>query len=107
MFFIAQNRFKSNGTEEYVLTSAHYYIYKGGYIMDVFEIVKGKIASFSELDLSLISKDTSLTEDLVLDSFSLMCLIGELSEEYNIKIDAEDIISFASVGDIVSYIEAK
>lgn len=75
--------------------------------MDVFEIVKKKIALFSELDLSLISKDTNLAEDLVLDSFSLMCLIGELSEEYNIEIHAEDIVSFASVGDIVSYIEEK
>lgn len=75
--------------------------------MDVFKIVKGKIALFSELDLSLISKDTNLAEDLALDSFSLMCLIGELSEEYNIKINAEDIVSFATVGDIVSYIEEK
>ena len=75
--------------------------------MDVFEIVKKKIAFFSESVLSLISKDTNLVQNLGLNSFSLMCLIGELSEEYKIEINAEDIVSFATVGDIVSYIEEK
>ncbi|MFT8350165.1 acyl carrier protein [Clostridium saccharoperbutylacetonicum] len=75
--------------------------------MDVFEIVKGKIALFSELDLSLISKDTNLVENLEFDSFTLMCLIGELSEQYKIEINAEDVVSFTNVGDIVYYIEEK
>lgn len=75
--------------------------------MDIFETVKKKIAMFSELDSSLISRDTSLIENLQFDSFTLMCLSGELSEQYNIKINAEDIVSFANVGDIVHYIEEK
>lgn len=75
--------------------------------MDIFQTVKKKIAMFSDLDSGLISRETTLIENLQFDSFTLMCLGGELSEQYKIEINAEDIVSFTNVGDIVDYIEGK
>ncbi len=58
-----------------------------------------------EVDPSEISMDSSLTEDLGLNSLTMMLLAVSIEDEYNIKFEGAD--GLKTVGDVRGYIAER
>ncbi len=58
-----------------------------------------------EVDPSEISMDSSLTEDLGLNSLTMMLLAVSIEDEYNIKFEGAD--GLKRVGDVRGYIAER
>ena len=73
----------------------------------VFETVAGMIAKQLKVDVSEITPDKRLVEDLKADSANVMVMIMELEDQFNITVDDTAINTLKTVGDVAKYIEAK
>lgn len=72
----------------------------------VFDMVAGQIAKQLKLDVSTITPESRLVEDLKADSANVMVMIMDLEDHFNITVDDTAINSLKTVGDVVKYIEA-
>ncbi|HHX21867.1 MAG TPA: acyl carrier protein [Clostridiales bacterium] len=73
----------------------------------VFETVAKMIADQLKVDLSKITRDAKLVEDLGADSANVMVLIMDLEDQYGMQVEDSAITSLKTVGDVVDYIEEK
>jgi len=73
----------------------------------MFEKIKPLMAEALNLDVSKITLEANLKEDLGIDSLDAVELIMELEEQFNIEISDAEAVNFAVVGDIVRFLEAK
>lgn len=55
----------------------------------------------------VITEETSFKQDLRADSFELMELVMALEDEYNIKIEDDELEKFETVGDVMEYIKSQ
>jgi len=74
--------------------------------MDI-EKIKELVAEQLGVDVSELTGDTSLKDDLNADSLDLFQIIMSLEEEFAIEIPTEDVESIATIGDIEKYIAKK
>lgn len=75
---------------------------------EIFDKVKDIIAeNLSVDDPDSITPETSLTKDLEADSLYVVEVIMAIEEEFGIEIPDDDAENFASVDDIVDYVEAN
>ena len=51
-----------------------------------------------------IALDKSFTDDLDIDSISMMTIVVNAEEKFDVKIPDEDVVNLKTVGDAVSYI---
>lgn len=56
-------------------------------------------------DGSFINLDTNLQEDLDADSLDAVEIIMNIEEEFDIKVDDDELENIKTIGDIVKYIE--
>ena len=56
-------------------------------------------------DGALINLDTNLQEDLDADSLDAVEIIMNIEEEFDIKVDDDELENIKTIGDIVKYIE--
>ena len=63
------------------------------------------IANTLGIDINKIDTDTHLINDLDLDSFTLVNLIGDLEDEFDVFFADSEINAIQTVGDIINYIE--
>ena len=75
--------------------------------MKVFDKVKEYILMQLPVSEDKISMDAKLIDDLGADSANLMMLIMDLEGEYDMTVEDEALASIKTVGDIVTYIEAR
>lgn len=56
-----------------------------------------------------ITEESSLFEEEILDSLSILYLVSEIETEYGIQIPLEDVIeeNFSSVNNIATYLQTK
>lgn len=56
-----------------------------------------------------ITEDSALFEEEILNSLSILYLVGELETEYGIQIPLEDVVeeNFSNVNCIVAYLQEK
>lgn len=54
-----------------------------------------------------VTAETSLKDDLNLDSLDSVELVMALEDKFNVSIPDSDAMSFKTVGDVVNYIEAQ
>ncbi|MBQ0005485.1 MAG: acyl carrier protein [Clostridiales bacterium] len=73
----------------------------------VFDTIKSIIAEQLGVEADIINADTDLMKDLEADSLDAVEVILAVEEEYGIEIPDEDAENFATVGDIVNYVEAN
>lgn len=73
----------------------------------VFDTIKTIIADQLGVEADIINLDTDLMKDLEADSLDAVEVILAVEEEYGIEIPDEDAENFATVGDIVNYVEAN
>ena len=72
-----------------------------------FEKVQKILAEQLELDADEITMDSSLVEDLGIDSLDFVDIVMSLEDEFDIEFPEEDMAGIKTVGDIVKYIEDK
>lgn len=70
------------------------------------DLLKKEIAKISDMDLSNVKGDERI-ENIGLDSFEMICLISNLSEELKIDIPVGDIANLDTVDDFIKYLEEK
>lgn len=68
----------------------------------IFEKIKELLAEHLDIDADTINEDTTF-EDLEVDSLDTVEIIMEIEEEFDIKIEYEDVGK--SVGSLVEYVE--
>ena len=56
-------------------------------------------------DGAFINLDTNLQEDLDADSLDAVKIIMNIEEEFDIKVDDDELENIKTIGDIVKYIE--
>ena len=71
----------------------------------VFEKVASMIAKQLRLDVSEVTADKRLVEDLKADSANVMVLIMDLEDAFDMMVDDTAINTLKTVGDVVKYIE--
>ena len=72
-----------------------------------FEKVQKILAEQLELDADEITMDSSLVEDLGIDSLDFVDIVMSLEDEFDTEVPEEDMAGIKTVGDIVKYIEDK
>ncbi|WAW14327.1 acyl carrier protein [Peptostreptococcus equinus] len=72
----------------------------------MFEKIKEIIVEQLSLDDdSMIDMDTDIQEDLDADSLDAVEIIMAIEEEFDLKVDDEEIDDIRTIGDIINYIE--
>ncbi len=72
----------------------------------VFETVAPMIAKQLRMDVSKVTRDAKLVEDLKADSANIMVMIMDLEDKFGIMVEDEVIVRLKTVGDVVDYIES-
>lgn len=67
--------------------------------------LKEKLLEYVDVPIDEITENTRFIEDLGLNSFEFMSLLGYLEEEYDIVVDETEIRGITTVGEAVKYIE--
>ena len=57
------------------------------------------------IDDAVITEETSLKDDLGVDSLDLLELVMAFEEEYNIELNPEELEGIQTVGDVMDYIK--
>ena len=58
-------------------------------------------------DLSLVTEDTRIVEDLGMDSLTLLMMALQSEKDFGIRFENLQASSFQTVGDVCRYIEGK
>lgn len=73
----------------------------------IIDKIKAMIAEQTGVDEDRITMQSDILKDIGLDSLDIVELIMNAEEEWDIVIDDEDVASFKTIADVVSYIESK
>lgn len=71
------------------------------------DTLKGLLEETTGETFAQVSDDQSLTEGLGLDSVDLFSLIVEIQSTFKIKVASEELVSVATVGDLLNLLQAK
>lgn len=72
----------------------------------MFEDLKEKLGEYVDTPIDQITEESRFIEDLGLNSFEFMSLLGYLEDEYDIEVDEDEIMNIKTVGEAVKYIES-
>ena len=64
------------------------------------------ICNYVDIAPENITEDSSLTDDLGLSSYDIMCVLGELEEEFGVTVDEAEIVDIHTIGEAMNYIES-
>ena len=70
----------------------------------IFNKVKDILSDYIDMDSNEIKLETRLAEDLGLDSYECMSVIGEIEEEFDVELDEREIVKLISIADLLDYI---
>ncbi|MGI5899196.1 MAG: acyl carrier protein [Christensenellales bacterium] len=73
----------------------------------MFEKIAEIIADQLGIDSGDVTLESNLTEDLKADSIDIVALIMDLESEYGIEISDDELLKLKTVGDVVTFIEAR
>ena len=71
----------------------------------VFEKLKTIIIEEFEIEEELITMNTSLTDELDIDSLDLVDLVMTVEDEFSLELPDEALEGMKTIGDLVKYIE--
>ena len=72
----------------------------------IFERVRDIIIKQLEVNEDIVKMETSFTDDLDVDSLTLIELIADFEDEFGIEIEEDKLEDMKTVKDVVDYIEA-
>ena len=70
----------------------------------IFNKVKDILSDYIDMDSNEIKLETRLAEDLGLNSYEFMSVIGEIEEEFDVELDEREIVKLISKADLLDYI---
>lgn len=73
----------------------------------VFDKIRDILVEQLEVDADIITPETDIMKDLEADSLDAVEVIMNIEEEFGIEISDEDAEKFATVADMVAYVEAN
>lgn len=72
-------------------------------MLDQLKEILGKV--LPEVDMSAVTEDTRLVEDLGFDSLAMMMMAMELEDAFRFKFT--EFVKFETVGDVCGYLECR
>lgn len=69
--------------------------------------VKEIIANYIGKDVNDINLEMDIIEDLNINSYDIMSIIGKFEQAFDIEVPDRDIRHFKKINDIVDYLEKK
>ncbi|MGN0632072.1 MAG: acyl carrier protein [Ruminococcus sp.] len=70
-----------------------------------FDKIKDLIVDQLDVEESKVTMDTNIQDDLGADSLDIVDLIMAVEDEFEVKIEDEEVENLKTVGDIVNYID--
>ena len=64
------------------------------------------ICNYVDISPEDITEESGLTDDLGLSSYDIMCVLGELEEEFGVTVNEAEIVDIHTIGEAISYIES-
>ncbi|MBO5023277.1 MAG: acyl carrier protein [Clostridia bacterium] len=71
----------------------------------MFEQIRDILANQLRVDPDIITMNTDIAEDLGADSLDVVEMLVTIEEENDILIPEEEVLTFKTVGDVVTYLE--
>ena len=65
------------------------------------------MANYLGLKEEEITSDMDLIDDLNINSYDIMSIIGKFEDEFDIEVPDEDIRNFITVADVINYIKKQ
>lgn len=65
------------------------------------------MANYLGLKEEEITSDMDLMDDLNINSYDIMSIIGKFEDEFDIEVPEEDIRNFITVADVINYIKKQ
>ena len=72
-------------------------------MLDKLKNILGKV--LPEVDMSTVTEETRLVEDLGFDSLAMMMMAMELEDAFGFKFS--ELVRFETVGDVCGYLESR
>lgn len=69
------------------------------------EKIKEIIVNYVEVNPDDITPESRFIEDIGLNSYDFMCMLGDLETELDIAVDEAEVVKLQTVGDAIAYIE--
>lgn len=69
------------------------------------EKIKEIIVNYVEVNPDEITPESRFIEDIGLNSYDFMCMLGDLETELDIAVDEAEVVKLQTVGDAIAYIE--
>lgn len=70
------------------------------------ETLKEIICNYVDVDADSITEESRFIEDLGMNSYDFMCLIGELEATMEVQVEEQDVVNLSTVGDAIKYIQS-
>lgn len=67
--------------------------------------MKEIICNYVEIAPEEITESSRLIEDIGLNSYDFMCMLGDLETEFGITVDENEIVNLQTVGEVIAYLE--
>ena len=72
----------------------------------IFNKVKDILEEYIDIDMEEITLETRLAEDLGINSYEFMSIIGSVEEEFDVEVDEKDILKLVTIADLLDYISS-
>ncbi|WP_195986367.1 phosphopantetheine-binding protein [Clostridium sp. D53t1_180928_C8] len=72
----------------------------------IFNKVKDILDEYIDIDIEDITLETRLADDLGINSYEFMSIIGAVEEEFDVEVDEKDILKLVTVADLLDYISS-
>src|SRR5215467_8537303 len=69
--------------------------------------IRTALAKRLKRDVSQVRLEDNLRDDLGLDSLSMLEMVFEVEEAFNLEIPDDDLSKVTTVGDVVTYVESR
>lgn len=72
----------------------------------MFEKIKEIIVNYVEVNPDEITENSRFIDDIGLNSYDFMCMLGDIEDEFNITVDEAEIVNLRTVGEAIAYFES-
>lgn len=67
--------------------------------------MKEIICNYVETAPEEITENSRLIEDIGLNSYDFMCMLGDLETEFGVTVDETEVVNLQTVGEAIAYLE--
>ena len=64
------------------------------------------ICNYVDVDADSITENSRFIEDLGMNSYDFMCLLGELEQTMDVQVDEQEVVKLSTVGEAIKYVKS-